>query len=149
MYLVFSFSLQHNIKHRMRTARNKTFEEGNRNLRIFSKVSFSIFFKTNQALVRLICFECFHSLDLISNSPYCLSYNSYDVSLENLVLDQPTVPLIFFSVLISCLFDINNKQLMIIVHENTSNLPSVATVQHIKYSFNFFIFSENTDPEKE
>ena len=59
--------------------------------------------------MRLICFECFYSLDLISNSPYCLSYNSYDVSLENLVLDQPTVPLIFFSVLISCLFDINNK----------------------------------------
>ena len=25
--------------------------------------------------------------DLISNSPYCLPYSSYDVSLENLVLD--------------------------------------------------------------
>ena len=30
----------------------------------------------------------FHSQDLISNSPYDLPYNSYDVHLENLVLDQ-------------------------------------------------------------
>ena len=29
-----------------------------------------------------------NSQDLISNSPYCLSYSSCDVSLENLVLDQ-------------------------------------------------------------
>ena len=34
----------------------------------------------------------FHSQDLISNSPYCLPYNSYDVSSENLVLDQPIIP---------------------------------------------------------
>ena len=38
-----------------------------------------------------------NSQDLISNSPYCLLYNSYDVSLENLELDQPIIPkLIFF-----------------------------------------------------
>ena len=30
----------------------------------------------------------FLSQDLISNSPYCLPYNTYDLSLENLVLDQ-------------------------------------------------------------
>ena len=30
----------------------------------------------------------FNSRDLISNSPYCLPYNSCDVSFENLVLDQ-------------------------------------------------------------
>ena len=30
----------------------------------------------------------FHSQDLLSNSPYCLPYNSYDVSSKNLVLDQ-------------------------------------------------------------
>ena len=34
----------------------------------------------------------FHSIDLISNSPYCQPYDSYDVSLKNLVLDQPIIP---------------------------------------------------------
>ena len=33
-----------------------------------------------------------NSQDLISNSPYCLQYNSFDVSLENLELDQPIIP---------------------------------------------------------
>ena len=33
-------------------------------------------------------FKTFPSEDLISNSPYCLPYNSFDVSSENLVLDQ-------------------------------------------------------------
>ena len=32
--------------------------------------------------------EPFHSQDLLSKFPYCLPYNSYDVSLENMVLDQ-------------------------------------------------------------
>ena len=45
--------------------------------------------------------------DLISNSPYCLQYNSGDVSLENLELEQPIIPqLIFFFILITCLLDI-------------------------------------------
>ena len=30
----------------------------------------------------------FTARDLITNSPYCLLYNSYDASSENLVLDQ-------------------------------------------------------------
>ena len=30
--------------------------------------------------------------DLGSKSPYCLSYGSYDVSSENLVLDQLIIP---------------------------------------------------------
>ena len=30
--------------------------------------------------------------DLLSNSPHCQPYNSYDVSLENLVLDQLIIP---------------------------------------------------------
>ena len=34
----------------------------------------------------------FNSQDLTSNSPYCLPYNSYDVNLENLVLDQLIIP---------------------------------------------------------
>ena len=33
-----------------------------------------------------------NSQDLISTSPYCLPYSSYDVSLENLVLDQLIIP---------------------------------------------------------
>ena len=32
--------------------------------------------------------QSFNSHDLIGNSPYCLSYSSCDVSLENLGLDQ-------------------------------------------------------------
>ena len=48
-----------------------------------------------------------NSQDLISNSPYCLLYNSCDVSLENLELDQPIIPwLIFFFIVITCLLDI-------------------------------------------
>ena len=34
---------------------------------------------------------------LISNSPYCLSYSSCDVSLENLLLDQLIIPNWYFS----------------------------------------------------
>ena len=34
----------------------------------------------------------FNSQDLISNSPYCLPYSSYEVSLEDLVLDQLVIP---------------------------------------------------------
>ena len=30
----------------------------------------------------------------ISNSPYCRSYNSYDIRVENLVLDQLVIPLL-------------------------------------------------------
>ena len=36
----------------------------------------------------LLCVFMFH----ISNSPFCLSYSSCDVSLENLVLDQLIIP---------------------------------------------------------
>ena len=44
---------------------------------------------------------------LTSNSPYYQPNNSYNVSLENLVLDQPIIPkLIFFPILITCLVDI-------------------------------------------
>ena len=39
----------------------------------------------------------FHPKDLIRNSPYCLPYNSYDVTLENLVLDLLIIPKFMFS----------------------------------------------------
>ena len=49
----------------------------------------------------------FHSWHLISNSAYCLPHNSYDVSSKNLVLNQLIIPkLIFFLILVTCLFDI-------------------------------------------
>ena len=59
-------------------------------------------------------FNPFHSQDFFSNSPYCLLCKSYDINLENLVLDQTTIPLlIFFFILITCLLDaiwINSKE---------------------------------------
>ena len=52
-------------------------------------------------------FKPFHFQDLISNSPYCLPNNSYDVSSENVVLNHLVILyLIFFFILITCLFDI-------------------------------------------
>ena len=52
-------------------------------------------------------FKPFHFQDLICNSPYCLPNNSYDVSSENVVLNHLVIPyLIFFFILITCLFDI-------------------------------------------
>ena len=51
--------------------------------------------------------EPFHSQDLISNSPFRLLYNSYDVSSDNLLLDQLLIPLLtFVFFLITCLLDI-------------------------------------------
>ena len=59
-------------------------------------------------------FNPFHSQYFFSNSPYCLLCKSYDINLENLVLDQTTIPLlIFFFILITCLLDaiwINSKE---------------------------------------
>ena len=44
---------------------------------------------------------------LTSNSPYCQPNNSYNVSSENLALDQPIIPkFIFFFILVTCLIDI-------------------------------------------
>ena len=46
----------------------------------------------------------FYFQDLASISPYCLPYKCYDVSPENLTLDQPLISsLIFFFILITCL----------------------------------------------
>ena len=49
--------------------------------------------KTIEPEKRLFCNNpVFNSQDLISNSPYCLPYNSCDLNLENLVLDQLIIP---------------------------------------------------------
>ena len=51
--------------------------------------------------------QLFHYQHLISNSSYCLSYNSFDVSSENLVLDQLISPsLTFWFILNTCLLNI-------------------------------------------
>ena len=45
--------------------------------------------------------------DQICNSPYCQSYNSYNASSENLVLDLLIIPKLIVSlILITCLVDI-------------------------------------------
>ena len=45
--------------------------------------------------------------DQIFNSSYCQPYNSYNISSENLILDQLIIPkLIFFFILITYLVDI-------------------------------------------
>ena len=55
----------------------------------------------------LVTRNCFHFQDLFSNSPYYLPYNSYDVSSENLVLDQLILCLmISLFIVITCLADI-------------------------------------------
>ena len=41
-------------------------------------------------------FQILHLQDLIGNSPYCRFYISYDVSSENLVLNQIIIPLFTF-----------------------------------------------------
>ena len=38
----------------------------------------------------------FHSQDLISNSPFCLLHNSYDVSVKNVIFDQLIMPLVIY-----------------------------------------------------
>ena len=49
----------------------------------------------------------FNPQDILSNSRYCLPYNSYEASLENLLLDQLVIPLIvFFLFLIAFLLGI-------------------------------------------
>ena len=51
--------------------------------------------------------EPIHSQDFISNSPYCLPYNSYSVGPDNLVLDQLIIhQFISFIILITHLFQI-------------------------------------------
>ena len=56
--------------------------------------------QTNQALRRKVN-QSFYFQDLISNSPYCLPYNSHDVDSENLVLDQLIISKLIFSFILS------------------------------------------------
>ena len=56
----------------------------------------------------IITSSTLRSHDLMNNSPYCLPYNSYDVSSENLVLDELKIPPVDIF-LYSCLLDIALK----------------------------------------
>ena len=47
---------------------------------------------------KIVIFLTLSFPDLVSDSPKCLSYNSYDVSLENLVLDQLLIPTWYFAI---------------------------------------------------
>ena len=61
----------------------------------------------NSAVFSSLCTMAglFYFQDLISDSPYCLPNNSYDVILDNLVLDQLVISLwIFFFILTTFLF---------------------------------------------
>ena len=58
-------------------------------------------------MISILSFLTLYLLDQICNSPYCLPWSSCDVSLENLVVDQPIIPqLRFYLILITCLLDI-------------------------------------------
>ena len=51
------------------------------------------------------------------NSPYRQTYNSYDVSSENLALDQLIIPeLIFFFILITHVVDIVTRNSVLVSH---------------------------------
>ena len=57
--------------------------------------------------VNMALYSTLKLLYQICNSPCCQSYNSYDVTLENLALDQLIIlKLIFFFILITYLVDI-------------------------------------------
>ena len=48
-------------------------------------------------------FFTLNSQDSISDSLYCLLYNSFDISFEKLKLDQPIIPLFIFFLYSHCL----------------------------------------------
>ena len=71
----------------------------------------------NTCQVTLVTHNCFRFQDLISNSPYSLLYNSYDVSSENLVLDQLILCLmISLFIFITCLADIVRRNSILITY---------------------------------
>ena len=47
---------------------------------------------TSNTQLKTAQIQPFNSMTKICNSPYCQPYNSYEVSAENLVLDQLIVP---------------------------------------------------------
>ena len=72
-----------------------------------------------------------------SNFPYSLPYNSYDISSENLVLNQLIIPkLIFLFILITCLFD----SVLIWYGEILSQSPVGVKGLTLSLKFAFFFF---------
>ena len=61
-------------------------------LKPFDKILKYPFLRSNSLQQSMIITNLtLYSQDDLSNSPYCLSYNSYDVSLQNWVLDHLTI----------------------------------------------------------
>ena len=78
--------------------------------------------------------EPFQLQDLIGTSPYCLPYNSYNTSLESLVLNQLIIPYsIFFFILITLLLDI-----VLILQEEILSWSFMGVKGHL-----FSIYSKN------
>ena len=63
--------------------------------------------------------------DLINNSPYCLPFNSHDVSSENLVLEQLKIPVLIFSHRLPAWYCINivRRSSVLITHGNKKVKP--------------------------
>ena len=77
-----------------------------------------------------------------STFPYSLPYNSYDISSENLVLNQLIIPkLIFLFILITCLFD----SVLIWYGEILSQSPVgvKGLILSLKFAFFFFLSRDN------
>ena len=78
--------------------------------------------------------------DWMCNSLYCQLYNSYKISLENLVLDQLIIPkFMFFSILITYLFDIVLILLGEILCWSLMGLKDCTVVTLIFFSFSLFV----------
>ena len=73
------------------------------NTDILNNNIFQLVLRRDELLIFLLALKL---PDQICHSPYCQPYNSYNVSSENLVLDQLIIPkLIFYFILITCLVD--------------------------------------------
>ena len=73
----------------------------------FIGIMFTNVLKEFKPIVQVVLFLTLQVPDQICNSPYCLPYNSYNVSSRNLILDHLIIPkLIFFFILITYLVDI-------------------------------------------
>ena len=88
----------------------------------------------------------FHTKDLISNFPYCLLYNSYDVSLENLVLEQLIIPLlIFFFILITSLLDIVRRNSVLVTNGSLRVKKSRALISKLMAELQTATFLTNKE----
>ena len=91
---------------------------------------------------------CLNPLTLknfMSNPPYCLPYNLCNVSLENLKLDQPIIPLLIFflnSCYLSALYHTNNvRRNSVLVTSGTKSFNS----QDLTSNFPYYLLNSSCD----